>query len=237
MLQGAARHSDRAAQPRNKCASEVEHHEENTHRIRGPGCGPVDWVCGDGRTRRNHRQAGRHQRRAQGRHHCGPHQDAGDLRPRARPARGDRCAHDAGARSRSRGDPIAAVRRLREHRCRAQRRTAECPAGDRLRCGRHQYLEPRRDQCHQLRGRGSHDRTGRQRHLRCRARHRPAQQLARVLPGERIATQYARAYGGGGGNLGWVSEQPNKWQQDQDSHGTHVTSTIIGYRYCSVRRA
>jgi subtilisin family serine protease len=53
------------------------------------------------------------------------------------------------------------------------------------------------------------------------------------FPPERIATQYARAYGGGGGNLGWVSEQPNKWQQDQDSHGTHVTSTIIGYRYSS----
>jgi subtilisin family serine protease len=53
------------------------------------------------------------------------------------------------------------------------------------------------------------------------------------FPAERIATQYARAFGGGGGNLGWVSEQPNKWQQDQDSHGTHVTSTIIGYRYAS----
>jgi subtilisin family serine protease len=54
------------------------------------------------------------------------------------------------------------------------------------------------------------------------------------FPAERIATQYARAYGGGGGEQGWVSEQPNKWQQDQDSHGTHVTSTIIGYRYSSV---
>jgi subtilisin family serine protease len=54
------------------------------------------------------------------------------------------------------------------------------------------------------------------------------------FPAERIATQYARAYGGGGGNLGWVSEQPNKWQQDQDSHGTHVASTVIGYRYSSV---
>lgn len=53
------------------------------------------------------------------------------------------------------------------------------------------------------------------------------------FPAERIATQYARAFGGGGGNLGWVSEQPTKWQQDQDSHGTHVTSTIIGYRYSS----
>jgi len=50
------------------------------------------------------------------------------------------------------------------------------------------------------------------------------------FPPERIATQHARAFGGGGGNLGWVSEQPHKWQQDQNSHGTHVTSTIIGYR-------
>ncbi len=26
-----------------------------------------------------------------------------------------------------------------------------------------------------------------------------------------------------------VSEQPNKWEHDQNSHGTHVTSTILGY--------
>jgi subtilisin family serine protease len=50
------------------------------------------------------------------------------------------------------------------------------------------------------------------------------------FPAARIATQYAKAFGGGGGEVGWVSEQPNKWQQDQNSHGTHVTSTIIGYR-------
>jgi hypothetical protein len=36
-------------------------------------------------------------------------------------------------------------------------------------------------------------------------------------------------FGGGGGEVGWVSEQPNKWEHDQDSHGTHVTSTVIGY--------
>jgi subtilisin family serine protease len=49
------------------------------------------------------------------------------------------------------------------------------------------------------------------------------------FPQERIATQYARAFGGGGGEQGSVSQQPNKWQHDQDSHGTHVTSTILGY--------
>ena len=31
---------------------------------------------------------------------------------------------------------------------------------------------------------------------------------------------------GGGSN---VSEQPNKWQTDTQGHGTHVTSTIIGF--------
>ena len=50
------------------------------------------------------------------------------------------------------------------------------------------------------------------------------------FPAERIATEYARSFGGGGANRGHVSEQPNKWEQDQDSHGTHVTSTILGYR-------
>jgi subtilisin family serine protease len=47
----------------------------------------------------------------------------------------------------------------------------------------------------------------------------------------RIATQYAISFGGGGGEQGNVSTQPNKWQEDQNSHGTHVTSTILGYRF------
>jgi subtilisin family serine protease len=49
------------------------------------------------------------------------------------------------------------------------------------------------------------------------------------FPEERIATEYAMAFGGGGGEMGSVSSQPNKWERDVNSHGTHVTSTILGY--------
>lgn len=53
---------------------------------------------------------------------------------------------------------------------------------------------------------------------------------------DNIAEEYGVAFGGGGGEQGSISTQPNKWQQDQDSHGTHVTSTIIGYKYTNNRR-
>lgn len=49
------------------------------------------------------------------------------------------------------------------------------------------------------------------------------------FPQQRIATQYAKAFSGGGGEAGNVSEPPNMWEHDQNSHGTHVTSTILGY--------
>ena len=49
------------------------------------------------------------------------------------------------------------------------------------------------------------------------------------FPADRIDTVHARSFGGGGGDVGTVSSQPNKWQTDQNSHGTHVTSTILGY--------
>ncbi len=51
------------------------------------------------------------------------------------------------------------------------------------------------------------------------------------FPPGRIATQFARCFGGGGGDVGFVSSQPNKWEEDTNSHGTHVTSTILGYSY------
>ncbi len=54
------------------------------------------------------------------------------------------------------------------------------------------------------------------------------------FPQERIATEYAISFGGGGGDMGAVSSQPNKWEHDQNSHGTHVTSTILGYNRTGV---
>jgi subtilisin family serine protease len=51
------------------------------------------------------------------------------------------------------------------------------------------------------------------------------------FPQQRIAEKYAISFGGGGGDVGNVSSQPNKWQHDQNSHGTHVTSTILGYSH------
>ncbi len=56
----------------------------------------------------------------------------------------------------------------------------------------------------------------------------------RYFPQERIAEEYAISFGGGGGNVGTVSTQPNKWEHDQNSHGTHVTSTILGYSHTGV---
>lgn len=50
------------------------------------------------------------------------------------------------------------------------------------------------------------------------------------FPEDRIASQYATTFGGGGAaDNGANPSPPNKWQQDQNSHGTHVTSTILGY--------
>jgi subtilisin family serine protease len=50
------------------------------------------------------------------------------------------------------------------------------------------------------------------------------------FPEERIATQYATGFSGGGGENGNISEPPNQWEHDADSHGTHVTSTILGFQ-------
>lgn len=52
------------------------------------------------------------------------------------------------------------------------------------------------------------------------------------FPEERIAQEYAVAFGGGGAwGTGATPERPNVWEHDQNSHGTHVTSTILGYQF------
>jgi subtilisin family serine protease len=51
------------------------------------------------------------------------------------------------------------------------------------------------------------------------------------LPEERIAVEFARSFGGGGGNRGTVSSQPEKWERDTLGHGIAVTSVILGFRY------
>jgi subtilisin family serine protease len=50
------------------------------------------------------------------------------------------------------------------------------------------------------------------------------------FPDERIAEEHARSFTGGGAlGGGNVATQPNKWERDVESHGTHVASTILGY--------
>ena len=56
-------------------------------------------------------------------------------------------------------------------------------------------------------------------------------QWRRYFPEERIAEGYAMAFSGGGGEVGRVVSTPNMWEHDTNSHGTHVTSTILGYSF------
>lgn len=55
------------------------------------------------------------------------------------------------------------------------------------------------------------------------------------FPQERIATQYATSFvGGGAADRGSVqSPGGDQWQHDDCAHGTHVTSTILGYQFNS----
>jgi subtilisin family serine protease len=56
------------------------------------------------------------------------------------------------------------------------------------------------------------------------------------FPEERIATQFARTFVGNPLDPGKVVEQDNnQWQHDGCSHGTHVTSTILGFQAGALR--
>jgi subtilisin family serine protease len=56
------------------------------------------------------------------------------------------------------------------------------------------------------------------------------------FPVGRVATQYGIEFGGGGGDKGTVVTQPDRWQDDVNSHGTHVTSTVLGYQFVGTTR-
>ncbi len=49
------------------------------------------------------------------------------------------------------------------------------------------------------------------------------------LAADQIAVEHARAFAGGGSEAATVSEPTNAWERDTEGHGTHVTSTILGY--------
>ncbi|HEX3275644.1 MAG TPA: S8 family serine peptidase, partial [Gemmatimonadales bacterium] len=57
------------------------------------------------------------------------------------------------------------------------------------------------------------------------------------FPRERIATQYATSFVGGGAlDVGTVTQPGgDAWQHDVCAHGTHVASTILGYQFGTAR--
>jgi subtilisin family serine protease len=51
------------------------------------------------------------------------------------------------------------------------------------------------------------------------------------FPEERIAAEFARSFGGGFGEQGTVSSQPNTWEHNTTGHGTNIVGVILGFRY------
>jgi len=49
------------------------------------------------------------------------------------------------------------------------------------------------------------------------------------LPEGQVAVEYAKAFNSGASPNSNVADVPNLWERDTHSHGTHVTSTILGY--------
>src|SRR4030095_12677514 len=51
------------------------------------------------------------------------------------------------------------------------------------------------------------------------------------FPEERIAVEFARGFGGGGGQQVTVWSQPPTWERDTLGHGIAVTTVILGFQY------
>ena len=52
-----------------------------------------------------------------------------------------------------------------------------------------------------------------------------------VVPESQIATEHARAFAGGGGDVGTVTSSPLVWEHDQRLHGMAIVSVLLGFRY------
>jgi subtilisin family serine protease len=49
------------------------------------------------------------------------------------------------------------------------------------------------------------------------------------LPEAQVAVEYAKAFSGGGNSSATISDPTHAWERDTEGHGTHVTSTVLGY--------
>jgi len=49
------------------------------------------------------------------------------------------------------------------------------------------------------------------------------------LPADQVAVEYAKAFSGGGNSSATISDPTHAWERDTEGHGTHVTSTVLGY--------
>lgn len=56
------------------------------------------------------------------------------------------------------------------------------------------------------------------------------------FPEERVATQFARTFSGGGGAAHVVCDQPEKWEHDTNGHGTSLLGVILGFAYAGTNQ-